>query len=62
MILTYKELKSRQRSERDNYPLNLGLRVHRALSWLDRAEQCEDDLDAEFIFFGLPLTLLMPMK
>ena len=53
MTLTYKELKSRQRSERENYPLNLGLRVHRALSWLNRAEQCEDDLDAEYIFLWI---------
>jgi len=53
MHLSYKELKTRQRAERDNYPLNLGLRVHRALSWLDRAEQCEDDLDAEFIFLWI---------
>ena len=47
MTLSYRELKSRQRKERDNYPLNLGLRVHRTLSWLNRAEQCDDDLDAE---------------
>ncbi len=53
MTLSYKELKSRQRNERDNYPLNLGLRVHRALSWLNRAEQCDDDLDAEFIFLWI---------
>ncbi len=53
VILSYKELKSRQRKERDCYPLNLGLRVHRALSWLNRAEQCEQDLDAEFIFLWI---------
>ena len=46
MRLDYKTLKTRQRAERDNYPINLGLRVHRALSWLDRAEQCEGDDDA----------------
>ncbi|MCP3927811.1 MAG: hypothetical protein GY705_01780 [Bacteroidetes bacterium] len=51
--MSYKELKSRQRDERDNYSLNLGLRVHRALSWLNRAEQCDDDLDAEFIFLWI---------
>jgi len=53
MTLSYKELKSRQREERDTYPMNLGLRVHRALSWLNRAEQCENDLDAEFIFLWI---------
>jgi hypothetical protein len=46
----YNQLKSKQRNEREAYPKNMGLRMHRALSWLDRAEQCEDDLDAEFIF------------
>jgi hypothetical protein len=51
--LEYKTLKARQRGERDNYPINLGLRVHRALSWLDRAEQSEDDDDARFIFLWI---------
>lgn len=46
----YKKLKTRQRAERDSYPLNLGLRVHRALSWLQRAELTEGDQDAELIF------------
>ena len=53
MPLSYKTLKARQRIERDDYHINLGLRVHRALSWLYRAEQCEDDLDAEFIFLWI---------
>jgi hypothetical protein len=53
MPLDYKSLKARQRQERDNYPLNLGLRVHRALSWLDRAEQCQGDDDARFIFLWI---------
>jgi hypothetical protein len=51
--LDYKTLKARQRAERENYPINLGLRVHRALSWLDRAEQCEEDDDACFIFLWI---------
>lgn len=45
-------LKARQRAERDNYPANLGLRVHRAISWLHRAEQ-EADPDARFIFLWI---------
>ncbi|WP_198265058.1 HEPN domain-containing protein [sulfur-oxidizing endosymbiont of Gigantopelta aegis] len=53
MTLSYQILKDRQRDEREHYPRNLGLRVHRALSWLNRAEQCEDDLDAEFIFLWI---------
>ncbi len=49
----YKLLKERPRAERDNYQINLGLRVHRALSWLDRAEQASDDPDAQFIFLWI---------
>lgn len=45
-------LKERQRRERDNYPENLSLRVHRALSWLARSEQCED-CDGQFIFLWI---------
>jgi len=51
-MLTYEKLKSRQRAERDNYPEHLSLRVHRALSWLNRAEQC-DDTDGRFIFLWI---------
>ena len=49
MALDFATLKRQQREEREGYPTNLGLRVHRALSWLDRAERCEDD-DGRFIF------------
>ncbi len=52
MTLDYNSLKERQRAERDNHPTNLGLRVHRALSWLGRAEQCEDQ-DGRFIFLWI---------
>jgi len=52
MTLDYITLKTRQRLERDAWPTNLALRVHRALSWLDRAEQCEDD-DGRFIFLWI---------
>lgn len=37
--MSYQELKQRHRQERDAQHSNLRLRVHRALSWLDRAEQ-----------------------
>ncbi len=53
MDITYLSLKERQRKERDNYSINLSLRVHRALSWLDRAEQAEGDQDAQFIFLWI---------
>ena len=45
-------LKARHRLERESWHINLGLRVHRALSWLDRAERCDDD-DGRFIFLPL---------
>lgn len=48
----FEQLKTRQRQERDRYHPNLGLRVHRALSWLRRAEQA-DDLDGRFIFLWI---------
>ncbi len=47
------ELKARQRGERHAYPDNLGLRVHRALSWLKKAETCHEDADAQFIFLWI---------
>ncbi|MCK8045344.1 HEPN domain-containing protein [Shewanella sp. 1CM18E] len=45
----YDQLKARHRQERDSYPQNLSVRVHRALSWLNKAEQCTDD-DSRFTF------------
>jgi len=51
--LTYKVLKTQHRKIRDGLPENLSLRIHRALSWLDCAEQNEDDLDSKFIFLWI---------
>ncbi|RLA40362.1 MAG: hypothetical protein DRR42_25985, partial [Gammaproteobacteria bacterium] len=48
--LNHHNLKTRQRETRDNFPESLSLRVHRALSWLNRAEQETKDHDARFIF------------
>ena len=47
--MNYASLKARHRAERDGYPQELSLRIHRALSWLDRAEQSADDPDVQFI-------------
>jgi len=52
-IINYKKLKLRQRIERDKYSNNAGLRIHRALSWLNKAEKSEGDLDTEFIFLWI---------
>ena len=48
-------LKARQRAERHDWPENLGLRVHRALSWMHRAEQLEqgEDPDGQFILLWI---------
>jgi len=51
--MNYQTLKARQRLERHTRPPNLALRVHRALSWLNRAEQLADDRDGHFIFLWI---------
>ena len=50
---TYEALKDKQRGLRDGFPQALTLRVHRALSWLCRAEAEETDDDAAFIFYWI---------
>ncbi len=50
--MDYTTLKARHRAERENYSNNLSLRVHRSLSWLQRAEQA-DDPDGRFIFLWI---------
>ncbi len=51
-IHSYQELKDRHRAERSDYPQPLSLRVNRALSWLDCAEQARDP-DSKFIFLWI---------
>lgn len=51
-MLTFNTLKQRHRAERDQYPSALSIRVHRALSWLNKAEQCSDD-DSAFLFLWI---------
>ena len=48
----FASLKERHRAEREGWSQNLSLRVHRALSWLSRAEQRVDD-DSKFIFLWI---------
>ena len=50
--LSHAVLKAKQREIRSGFPEDFGLRVHRALSWYDRAEKAEDD-DAKFIFLWI---------
>lgn len=51
--LSHENLKAKQREIRDAFPDNLGLRIHRALSWLKRAEMELDDCDGAFIFYWI---------
>lgn len=46
-------LKTRHRSFRGAFSPSLSLRTHRALSWLDRAEQETSDDDARFLFLWI---------
>ncbi|PML42691.1 hypothetical protein BCT76_21965 [Vibrio tasmaniensis] len=48
----YQVLKERHRKERESYPQALSLRVHRALSWLNKAEM-SDDNDSKYIFLWI---------
>ena len=50
--MNYSELKTRHRQMREQQETSLGIRIHRALSWLDKAEQ-ETDEDAKFIFLWI---------
>ncbi|MGI9251970.1 MAG: hypothetical protein ACR2PR_12405 [Pseudohongiellaceae bacterium] len=50
--MNYETLKAQHRQERGQYPEAVAVRVHRALSWLDRAERCEDQ-DSRFIFLWI---------
>lgn len=51
--MNYQTLKNKQREVRGGFSENLALRVHRALSWLNKSEQCNDDQDSQFIFLWI---------
>lgn len=46
-------LKEHHRQVRDKQPESLRIRIHRAISWLARAEREPDDLDARYIFLWI---------
>jgi hypothetical protein len=52
-MLKYAQLKTRQREVRDAFAPALSLRTHRALSWLNRAEEEVEDDDARFLFLWI---------
>lgn len=49
--LNHQFLKERQRAIRDGFPDSFALRIHRALSWLGRAEREAEDADVRFILY-----------
>lgn len=49
----WETLKSRQRRERDAWPEDFGLRIHRSISWVKRATQEADDPAAAFLFYWI---------
>ncbi len=51
--MNYQQLKHRHRQLRDNQAPELATRIHRSLSWLQRAEREADDVDARFIFLWI---------
>ena len=54
MRFDHTSLKARARRIEAKHP-GIALRVHRAVSWLGRAERCGDDDDARFIFLWIAL-------
>ena len=52
MPIPHTTLKSRHRQERDTWPADISLRIHRSLSWLHCAESCQDE-DGRFIFLWI---------
>lgn len=51
--LNGERLKEKQRKIRHGFPETTGLRVHRAISWIMRADACGDDHDARFVFLWI---------
>ncbi len=51
--LPFAQLKDKQRRIREGFPEHIGLRIHRALSWLGRAEMDTNDPDVRFILLWI---------
>lgn len=52
-VISFDALKEKQRAIRAGFPETMGLRVHRAISWIGRAENYGDDDDARFTFLWI---------
>ena len=51
--LNFSLLKEIHRLKRENYTDEFSIRIHRSLSWIDRAEKKDEDIDARFIFYWI---------
>ena len=51
--LTTESLRSKFSGVSDGLPSGLRLRLHRSLSWIERAEKEAEDIDATFIFYWI---------
>ena len=51
--LKFSALKEKQRAIRAGFPETMGLRVHRAISWVGRSEACDGDDDARCLFLWI---------
>jgi len=49
----YSQLKELHRAKRKNYTDQFSIRIHRSLSWINRAEKQDEDLDARFVFYWI---------
>lgn len=51
--LDFKSLKDKHRKLRDGFPDNVSLRIHRSLSWIERAGTRDVDEDAAVLFYWI---------
>ena len=51
--LDFVTLKDKQRAIREGFPETMGLRVHRAISWIGCAEKSSENDDARFLFLWI---------
>ena len=56
--LTIENLRTLAAEHNESLPSDLQLRIHRALSWIERASLSPDDEDAEFMFFWVAFNAL----
>ena len=53
------EVQAYYKARRETYPEPFRLRIHRALSWLDKAQQVQDDLDIRFQTLWIALYFIL---